>query len=295
MNKEAIANEFRKIQEEICSEISKLDGKSTFVSDIWKRSQGGGGNTRVLQNGNILEKAGVNFSEVFGTVTDQMKQAFGMNAEDFYATGVSIVMHPSNPFVPIIHMNIRYFELPGQTWWFGGGIDLTPIYVDEEEASFFHQQLKSTCDAFDPSYYSKFKQWADDYFFIQHRNETRGIGGIFFDHLKGAEHEKESIFQFVCAVGRTFAATYAHIIQKKQLTVFTEENKKWQAIRRSRYVEFNLVYDRGTKFGLESDGRVESILMSMPPMAEWHYNYVPQPQSVEEKTLEYLKKGKAWI
>jgi len=295
MQKEVIAHEFKRIQEEICESISEVDGKALFVSDAWHRSDGGGGDTRVLQNGAILEKAGVNFSAVFGPVSDKMKQAFGLDSTEFYATGVSIVMHPENPFIPIIHMNIRYFELPGKKWWFGGGIDLSPIYVDENEAKYFHQQLKTTCDSFNVEYYPKFKKWADDYFYISHRNETRGIGGIFFDKLTGAETEKELIFNFVCGVGRTFCKTYSHIINSKRNTVFTKENQIWQSIRRSRYVEFNLLYDKGTKFGLDTNGRVESILMSMPPKAEWHYDYKPLAGSEEEFTLACLKKEKAWI
>lgn len=293
MKKETIAIEFKKIQEEICSSISNLDGKSRFESDKWERKEGGGGDTRVLQNGNIFDKAGVNFSEVFGPITDKMKTAFAFEAESFYATGVSIVMHPTNPFMPIIHMNIRYFELPGKTWWFGGGIDLTPIYVDENEARYFHQELKKTCDKYDASYYPKFKDWADNYFYIPHRKETRGIGGIFFDHLEG--DDKDSTFEFVCAVGRTFANTYSKIIKNKKERTYTTQHIEWQSKRRSRYVEFNLVYDRGTKFGLETDGRVESILMSMPPVAKWHYDFVPEIGSEEARTIELLKKGKAWI
>lgn len=295
MKKEEIAEEFKKIQDEICLTISELDGKSVFESDKWTRKEGGGGDTRILQNGNVLEKAGVNFSEVYGPISDKMKSSYGFESATFYATGVSIVMHPENPFIPIIHMNIRYFELPGKTWWFGGGIDLTPIYVDEQEAKYFHQRLKDVCDAHHPEYYSKFKTWADDYFYIPHRNETRGIGGIFFDHLKGDESEKAAMFKFVCDVGRTFASTYSEIINRKRHCVYNDRNKEWQSIRRSRYVEFNLVYDRGTKFGLESDGRVESILMSMPPVAKWHYNLVQEAGSEEEKTLNMLKKGKAWV
>ena len=293
MKKEDIAKEFKKLQEDICYALQEEDGTGKFISDHWQRPEGGGGDTRVLQNGKILEKAGVNFSAVHGPVTKKMNEAFGLNADEFYATGVSIVIHPSNPFVPIIHMNIRYFELPGKTWWFGGGIDLTPIYIDEREAKFFHGQLKNTCDVFDKNYYADFKKWADDYFFIPHRNETRGIGGIFFDRLMGKD--KRALFNFVWSVGKTFAPTYCHIVRDKKNAPYDKSHKEWQSIRRSRYVEFNLLYDKGTKFGLDTDGRTESILMSMPPMAEWHYNYKPKPGSEEEKTMLLLKKGKAWV
>lgn len=295
MEKKEIAIAFQQIQAAICSEIEQIDGKAKFESDLWQRSEGGGGNTRVLQNGAVLEKAGVAFSEVYGPVSEKMRTAFGFSSSEFYATGVSIVMHPGNPFAPIVHMNIRYFELPGQTWWFGGGIDLTPIYVDEKEAAFFHQALKNTCDRFDASYYTRFKAWADDYFYIPHRQETRGIGGIFFDRLSGTEEQRKGLFDFVVSVGQTFAPTYGTILKDKKNVPYEQEHKTWQAMRRSRYVEFNLVYDKGTKFGLDSDGRIESILMSMPPMAEWHYNYKPLPGSPEAMTLNMLKKERAWL
>lgn len=295
MTKEYIAAEFKKIQESICTQIEKVDGKATFRSDIWKRHEGGGGDTRVLQDGAIWEKAGVNFSAVHGPVSEKMRESFKFPEGSFFATGVSIVMHPRNPFVPIIHMNIRYFELDAENWWFGGGIDLTPIYVEEEEAQLFHRRLKDVCDKHDAGYYSKYKAWADEYFFIPHRGETRGIGGIFFDRLSGVPQEKNRLFEFVKDVGELFAPLYSEIVQRKSDRTYVQENKIWQSVRRGRYVEFNLVYDKGTKFGLESDGRTESILMSLPPMAEWHYNYTPQANSQEYKTIQLLKKGKAWI
>lgn len=295
MTKETISEEFRKIQEDICNQIQKVDGKGVFQSDAWIREEGGGGDTRVLQNGDVLEKAGVNFSAVHGPISSTMADSFKFPKGDFYATGVSIVMHAHNPFVPIIHMNIRYFELGGHSWWFGGGIDLTPIYIDDEEATFFHRTLKAVCDKFDPNYYARFKTWADDYFYIPHRKETRGIGGIFFDRLVVPEPEKEKLFDFVCEIGRSFGPLYSEIIERKRNKEYSENNKQWQALRRSRYVEFNLVYDKGTKFGLESDGRIESILMSMPPSAQWAYNYKPSHESLEQRTLDQLQKGKAWI
>ncbi len=295
MLKETISGEFKKIQGRICAQIEAVDKTGTFVPDIWIRQEGGGGESRILQGGAILEKAGVNFSEVYGPVSEKMKASFKFPGGNFYATGVSIVMHPQNPHVPIIHMNIRYFELEGHSWWFGGGIDLTPIYVDEEEARFFHKTLKSCCDGHNKEYYDRFKNWADDYFFIPHRNETRGIGGIFFDRLTSSEPDKLSLFEFVCEVGNTFASLYSEIINRKKDKSYTQEQLLWQSLRRSRYVEFNLVYDKGTKFGLYSDGRTESILMSMPPHAEWRYNYQPAKGSEEEKTQELLKKNKAWI
>ncbi len=296
MEKKFIADRFKAIQTSICVQIEKEDGQGVFQSDIWERSEGGGGDTKILTNGNVLEKAGVLFSEVFGPVSDKMKAAFDFNSGEFYATGVSIVMHPKNPFVPIIHMNIRYFEM-GNSWWFGGGIDLTPIYIDEKEAQYFHQKLKEVCDKYDQQYYLRFKEWADNYFFLPHRNETRGIGGIFFDRLttNNTGKTKEELFDFVISIGETFAPVYTQIMNTKKNVVYSDKNKEWQGIRRSRYVEFNLLYDKGTKFGLESDGRVESILMSMPPLAEWHYNYSPEKNSFEDNTLNLLIKNKAWI
>ena len=294
MNKEFIATEFKKIQESICTAVEKTDGKGKFLSDVWRREQGGGGDTRIMLNGDVLEKAGVLFSEVHGPVSDSMKNAFRIESNNFYATGVSIVMHPINPFVPIIHMNIRYFET-GDVWWFGGGIDLTPIYINAEDAKYFHSQLKQTCDKSDLDFYPKFKKWADDYFYLPHRKETRGIGGIFFDRLnQETGKNKEELLQYVLNVGNTFIPTYSEIIQRNRYTAFSEEHLRWQGIRRSRYVEYNLLYDKGTKFGLESDGRVESILMSMPPIAEWKYNYQPQPGQ-EQETIDLLVKNKAWI
>jgi coproporphyrinogen III oxidase len=214
----------------------------------------------------------------------------------FYATGVSIVIHPHSPMVPIIHMNTRYFEMSNGTWWFGGGIDLTPHYVDAEDAKYFHTQMKAVCDNHHPSYYPEFKKWADDYFYLKHRQETRGIGGIFFDHLKAENgFTKEQRFEFVKDVGRAFAPTYAYFMKKNHTLPFTDEHKAWQYLRRGRYVEFNLVWDRGTKFGLETDGRTESILMSLPPQARWEYNHQPAPGSAEQQTLDALKKDIDWL
>jgi coproporphyrinogen III oxidase len=217
-------------------------------------------------------------------------------ATRFFATGVSIVIHPASPMVPIIHMNIRYFETDAGDAWFGGGIDLTPIYVNEAQASFFHLQLKDVCDRYSSDFYPKFKTWADDYFFITHRNETRGIGGIFFDYLRPSETlSKEFLLRFVADVGRTFLRAYLPIVAANKLLEYTDEHKQWQWVRRGRYVEFNLVYDRGTRFGLETGGRIESILMSLPEHASWIYNHIPQTDSEEAHTLAKLKKGIDWV
>ena len=324
-DKNEIAKWFEGLQDRICKGLELADGKATFSEDKWEREGGGGGRTRVIQSGNVIEKGGVNFSAVWGNAPEFL--AGEINSDNktpntFFATGVSIVIHPKGPMVPIIHMNVRYLCLTpalsegegafpplGETGkgvaWFGGGIDLTPIYVVEEDAKYFHTELKKVCDKFSPNYYPDFKKWADDYFFIKHRNETRGVGGIFFDHLssphspllweRGDSHEADGVRSFVQAVGDSFIPIYSHIIQKNKDKKFTEKEKQWQLLRRGRYAEFNLVYDRGTKFGLETSGRAESILMSLPPQANWAYNFIPEKNSAEEKTLSLLKKGIEWL
>lgn len=299
-SKGQITNWFLSLQDSICSALEQEDGKGKFAEDNWLRKEGGGGRTRIIQNGNVIEKGGVLFSAVHGKLPQKIGDDFILSREvseiqHFYATGVSIVIHPKNPFVPIIHMNVRYFEMDNGVWWFGGGIDLTPHYVDEEDALFFHNALKTACDKHHPNYYHDFKNRADDYFYIPHRNETRGVGGIFFDKLNeksGATNEQ--LFEFVKEVGNTFAPTYTALMNKNKSKSFTEENKYWQLLRRGRYVEFNLVYDLGTKFGLETNGRTESILMSLPETASWAYNYIPVLNSPEEKTLSFLKKNMDW-
>lgn len=295
-NKNEVSDWFRKLQLHICGELEAEDGKAKFEEDTWERPGGGGGHSRVIQHGNVFEKGGVNFSAVHGELSENIIGALGVSDSKFFATGVSIVIHPYNPFVPIIHMNVRYFELNDGTYWFGGGIDLTPHYIQEDDARFFHQQLKTTCDRFDAAYYPKFKEWADDYFFIKHRNETRGIGGIFFDRLKESKNvSKEGLWNFVQAVGETFAPTYRELVSRNKETTFNDANIQWRNLRRGRYVEFNLVYDKGTKFGLETDGRIESILMSLPETASWVYNFQPDSTGREAKTLYKLRKGIAWV
>lgn len=290
-----IAGEFRKIQADICSSLEKLDGIAVFSSDEWKHAEEGGGVSRVIQNGGLLEKGGVNFSEVGGALPDVLKKEFGDETSRFFATGVSIVLHPHSPLVPIIHMNIRYFETDSGKKWFGGGIDLTPHYIDPALAKAFHARMQNVCDAHHATYHAKFKEWADNYFFIPHRNETRGIGGIFFDHLQPAAGQSwNDVFAFVCAVGRSFFPAYEEQCKATMHLPFTEAQKQWQMLRRGRYVEFNLVYDRGTKFGLQTGGRIESILMSLPQHAGWQYNYQPGAGSEEEFTLQNLVKGKVW-
>jgi len=296
LTKEKISEYFLNLQNEICNQLEIADGEAKFIIDEWIRPGGGGGKTKIIQNGKIIEKGGVGFSAVHGKSNPELLKQLNLTEEsDFFATGVSIVIHPNNPFMPIIHMNVRYFEMDNGIYWFGGGIDLTPHYVNENDAKYFHNELKKVCDRFDINYYKKFKNWADDYFFIKHRNETRGIGGIFFDGLKeDVQKSKHDIFNFVMGVGESFAPIYVYFMNKNVGLEYSEKEKKWQLIRRGRYAEFNLVWDRGTKFGLESDGRTESILMSLPPQVEWHYNYKAIEGSVEEKTLLLLKKGINW-
>lgn len=287
----------RQLQDSITSGLESADGKGTFRQDVWDRPGGGGGRSRIFINGNIIEKGGVNFSAVHGPAPAFLREQAGAAAEpEFYATGVSIVIHPHSPRVPIIHMNVRYFDMGPNVRWVGGGIDLTPHYVKREDARFFHQALKRTCDRFDQDYYPVFKRWADDYFFIRHRQETRGIGGIFFDHLKSDErHTFNDRVLFMQAVGDTFLPTYTELMKRNATEPTNEKEKQWQFIRRGRYAEFNLVYDRGTKFGLETDGRIESILMSLPPMASWIYDHHPDPGSPEAETQSLLVKGIDWI
>lgn len=293
------------LQQSITLQLENADGKGKFIKDKWERDEGGYGISMVLENGNVIEKGGVNFSSVHGKVpyfllNEKQHSSFDeqqKRPENFYATGLSIVIHPENPMVPIIHMNIRYFEMDNGIWWFGGGIDLTPIYVDEEECRFFHRKLKSVCDNYHPNFYELFKKNADEYFVIKHRKECRGIGGIFFDRLNSSLYKLSQIEieNFVLAVGNSFAELYVSIINRKKNFPFTEEQKNWQLIRRGRYVEFNLVYDKGTKFGLETNGRIESILMSLPKFASWQYNFKPNPESNEMATLKILQEPVSWI
>lgn len=304
MKVDEIESFFQNLQDSICRALEAEDGTALFQEDIWEHHSGGGGRSRVIQNGSVLEKGGVNFSRVQGEVHPRLRQQMNLPEQGdftFTATGVSIVLHPHSPCVPIIHMNVRYFELNTGRCWFGGGIDLSPHYVNTEDAREFHTTLKSVCDRHHPDFYPEFKSWADDYFFIPHRNETRGIGGIFFDYLQpdsdGHAHylNKEKLFYFVKDVGEAFAPLFTQFMRKHRNESFSDNEKKWQLIRRGRYVEFNLVWDRGTKFGLETNGRTESILMSLPPQANWEYNYVPEPGTLEATTQSYLKKGIHWV
>jgi coproporphyrinogen III oxidase len=280
-----IRSYFEGLQDRICGTLEKLDGRARFGEDRWSYSGGGGGKTRILQGGAVFEKAGVNFSAIDGVLPEIMAAKLKIAPAPFFATGVSLVLHPENPMVPIVHMNVRYFEQANGKRWFGGGTDLTPCYPFLRDVLHFHQTLKNACDEHDPSYYPRFKKWCDEYFFIKHRRETRGVGGIFFDHLQG---ETAADFAFVQSAGEAFLPAYLPIAYSNLSLAYGEREKTFQLIRRSRYVEFNLVYDRGTAFGLETQGRVESILMSMPPMAQWPYGWVPEPGSPEAELSRFL-------
>ena len=294
--KEEISNWFKALQDGICAGLEDSDGKGIFRQDHWDRPGGGGGRSRIISNGGVIEKGGVNFSEVSGSVPQALIDSMKIASGDFYATGVSIVIHPINPWVPIIHMNVRYFEMSDGTSWFGGGMDLTPHYVQASDARFFHHTLSTLCNRHNSAYYPRFKKWADDYFFITHRKETRGIGGIFFDHLsQGPQSSKDQIWHFVQDVGNAFLPIYTELINRNKNQKFTDQQKEWQYLRRGRYTEFNLVLDKGTKFGLETDGSTESILMSLPPQARWEYNHQPDAQSLEGQTLTFLQKDINWL
>jgi coproporphyrinogen III oxidase len=294
--KEEIALIYRQMQDYICKGLEEGDGQGKFIEDAWERAGGGGGRTRIFEKGAIIEKGGVAFSAVHGATPEKILNKLELQQADFFATGVSIVLHPFSPHVPIIHMNIRYFEMENGVHWFGGGIDLTPHYLIPEDAAYFHRKLKEVCDTFDLSYYPKFKNWADDYFYLKHREETRGIGGIFYDRLSASSDEEfEKILNFSLALGRLFPEVYTHFMKKNSRLPFGSEEKAWQNLRRGRYVEFNLVWDAGTKFGLDTNGRTESILMSMPPHAEWTYMHRPKKGSPEDFTVQHLKKGIDWL
>lgn len=295
MTKEVISASFQKLQDHICGRLEQIDSKGKFIEDRWERPEGGGGKTRILTDGAIIEKGGVNFSEVYGPVTDMMRKNTEITANEFFATGVSIVLHPSNPHIPIIHMNVRYFELNDGKYWFGGGIDLTPHYIVKSQAAEFHRSVKEVCDKYNEEFYPKFKKWADNYFYLPHRNETRGVGGIFYDHLIGDEkNSKDELLQFAIDLGELFPEVYQVQVEAGREKEVTEEQLRWRNLRRGRYVEFNLVHDRGTKFGLVSGGRTESILMSLPADASWEYAYSPMESSPEFETLSLLKKDIDW-
>ncbi len=294
MNVSKTAAIYKSIQKTICLTLEEADGTGKFTEDSWEKEIGTG-LTCVMQNGSIIEKAGVNFSHVRGSFNENMANLLGENAKSFAATGVSSILHSGNPFVPTIHMNVRHFSLDNGSSWFGGGIDLTPTYINPEEARWFHQTLKDICDQYNTSFYPEWKTWADDYFYLSHRQETRGVGGIFFDRIQPADAaDLEKMLNLTSDLLRIYPIIYSRLMKDNGHKAFTEAQKRWQKIRRGRYVEFNLIHDRGTKFGLESDGNIESILVSLPAEVEWVYQYQPESGSPEAKTQELLKKGIEW-
>lgn len=292
---------FKSIQSEICAALAKLDGKATFSFDEWQRSDlsgshGGGGITRVMRDGGLFESAGVNFSAVEGTLPAEMAaRLVNVSGElPFFATGISLVLHPLSPMVPTTHANFRYLEV-GEQSWFGGGMDLTPYYLFEEDCRHFHQTLKALCERHNPGYYPRFKRWCDEYFFLPHRGEGRGVGGIFFDYLGRddvAELLPAKAFAFEAA--QTFLPAYAPIVSRRRGEPWEEAHRNFQLMRRGRYVEFNLLYDRGTLFGLKTNGRVESILMSLPPLVRWEYDAQYAPGSREGALLQVLRQPREW-
>ena len=290
------------LQDRMCAALEGLDGKAAFITDEWEREQGGGGRTRVIAGGRVFEKGGVNTSVVWGKVTDTMRTQLKIEGDKWFACGLSLVIHPVNPYVPTTHANWRYFELyDAQGYvcdrWFGGGADLTPYYLFEEDARHFHQCFKTAMDAFAPEYYPRYKKWCDEYFVNKHReNEMRGIGGVFYDHLRPVDNaDALRLFEFQQANGNAFLPAYLPIVERRVSMPYGEKQQEWQEIRRGRYVEFNLIHDRGTLFGLKTNGRTESILMSLPPRARWEYNFEPAEGSPEAILLDACKHPRNWI
>jgi coproporphyrinogen III oxidase len=323
-SRERVSEFLRSLQDGICQRLESVDGEATFQEDAWIREEGGGGRSRVIRDGAVFEQGGVNFSEVWGkdlppSILVQRPEASG---HSFYATGTSMVLHPRNPYIPTVHLNYRYFEA-GPVWWFGGGIDLTPFYPFEEDAVHFHQTLKRACDEHHKDYYPAFKLWCDEYFYLKHRQENRGVGGVFFDYqdnqgvlypisypgsqldTQAALYSKavgalenrtwEDLFSFVQSCGHAFLPAYVPIIERRRALEYGDRERNFQLYRRGRYVEFNLVYDRGTIFGLQTNGRTESILMSLPPLVRWEYNYKPEMHSAESRLYEIFLKPQDWV
>ncbi|MBC6997439.1 oxygen-dependent coproporphyrinogen oxidase [Cytophaga sp. FL35] len=291
----------QQLQDTITSKLTEIDGQAQFLEDQWVREEGGGGRTRVIENGAVFEKGGVNISKVFGKLPESMQKYFGVQDADFFACGLSLVLHPKNPMVPTVHANWRYFEMYDKKGeivdqWFGGGQDLTPYYLFEEDAQHFHQVCKHVCDAHHPEFYSTYKKKCDEYFWNAHRNEARGVGGLFFDYCKAKEDfTMDDWYNFVTGVGNSFLESYIPIVTKRKDLPYSQAQRNWQEIRRGRYVEFNLVHDKGTLFGLRTNGRIESILMSLPPHVQWVYDHHPKENSEEAKLLEVLKNPVDWV
>ncbi len=293
---------FRELQDTLCASLESVDGHRRFVEDAWSYEPGdgpgdGGGRSRVLSDGAVFEKAGVNVSALTGELSPRLVERLQVVDRRFFATGISLVVHPESPWVPTVHMNLRYLQLydakdvAGRAW-FGGGADLTPYYPDEEAAVAFHRAMKDACDPYGADAYARFKRACDEYFYLPHRGEARGIGGIFFDYL---DDEPERTFEMVRRVGESFNRVYREIVEQRKSRSWTEDQRQWQLHRRGRYVEFNLIHDRGTLFGLETKGRTESILMSLPPLVRWTYGHEPEPGSPEAQLLVWLKSPRDWL
>jgi coproporphyrinogen III oxidase len=318
-SKEKVKQFMLQLQDNICEALEQLDGSGTFKEDAWEREEGGGGRSRVMREGTVFEQGGVNFSEIWGdqlppSILTQRPEAAG---HSYFVTGTSMVLHPRNPYIPTVHLNYRYFEA-GPVWWFGGGADLTPYYPFAEDAAHFHRTLKQACDAHHPEYYPVFKRWCDEYFYLKHRQETRGVGGLFFDYQDGTgalyrgPHKDgpaaaysdnlrdlqprswNDLFAFVQECGQAFLPAYLPIAERRKAIEYGDKERNFQLYRRGRYVEFNLVYDRGTIFGLQTNGRTESILMSLPPLVRWEYSYKPEPNTHEAQLYETFLKPQDW-
>jgi coproporphyrinogen III oxidase len=287
----------RDAQGVICAALAPFEERP-FREDAWRHTEGGGGLSRVLQDGSGFDKAGVNVASVEGTLHEEAlaamvpKQDLDSRPHRFAAIGLSVVIHPRSPLVPIVHCNYRYFELDDGRWWFGGGTDLTPVYLFEEDARHFHRTLRAACDRHDPAFYRRFKRWCDEYFYLPHRGEARGVGGIFFDNLR--DRDRDTLFAFVADCASAFVPAYLPLVERRIGGPWGERERRWQGLRRGRYVEFNLMYDRGTRFGLRTGGRVESILMSLPLEARWEYGHEPAPRSAEAATLDVLRQPRDW-
>lgn len=319
-SRQQVSQFMKTIQDKICQGLEQVDGSGSFREDSWERPEGGGGRSRVMRQGNVFEQGGVNFSEVWGkdlppSILVQRPEAAG---HGFYATGTSMVLHPHNPYIPTVHLNYRYFEA-GPVWWFGGGIDLTPYYPFAEDVVHFHKTLKEACDRHHSDYYPTFKQWCDEYFYLKHRQEPRGVGGIFFDYQdhrgklyqgplatgEAAQHSEAvgevpartwgEVFAFVQECGNAFLPAYTPIVERRRNLEYGDRQRNFQLYRRGRYVEFNLVYDRGTIFGLQTNGRTESILMSLPPLVRWEYCYEPEPNTPEAELYNVFLKPQDWV
>ncbi|TWX63256.1 oxygen-dependent coproporphyrinogen oxidase [Colwellia sp. C1TZA3] len=292
ININVVVEFLKSLQDQICTALEVADGSGKFIEDNWQRAEGGGGRTRVLTNGSVIEQGGVNFSVVSGDKLPPSATAHRpeLAGRKWQACGVSLVIHPKNPFIPTSHANVRFFiaEKEGEApvWWFGGGIDLTPFYPFKEDVVHWHQTAKDICQPFGDDVYPKYKKWCDEYFHLKHRNETRGVGGLFFDDLNKWEFDK--CFDYMKAVGKGFLDAYLPLMEKRKAMPFDDNHRQFQLYRRGRYVEFNLVFDRGTLFGLQSGGRTESILMSMPPLARWEYNFQAEAGSAEAELQDYL-------